>query len=96
MAGYVELARSFEPADARYLENHAGHLMAVKEAERRFVTADLIREMTFTGNEAHVTRRIADMRDAGYSEFTIQVVPGQEHAIADWARIMKRLGIGQA
>jgi 5,10-methylenetetrahydromethanopterin reductase len=32
------------------------------------------------------------MRDAGYTEFAIQVVPGQEHAIADWARIMKRLG----
>ena len=32
------------------------------------------------------------LRDAGYTEFTIQVVPGQEHAIADWARIMRRLG----
>jgi len=36
------------------------------------------------------------MRDAGYTEFTIQVVPGQEHAIEDWARIMRRLGIGRA
>jgi 5,10-methylenetetrahydromethanopterin reductase len=94
--GYVDMARGFEPADARYLENHTGHLMAVKDSERRFVTAELIREMTFTGSEAHLTRRIANMRDAGYTEFTIQVVPGQEHAIADWARIMKRLGIGPA
>ena len=92
VAGYVELAKTFEPADARYLENHTGHLMAVKDSERRFVTGDLIREMTFTGTEAQLTERIANMRDAGYTEFTIQVVPGQEHAIADWARIMKRLG----
>lgn len=92
VAGYVEMAKTFEPADARYLENHTGHLMAVKASERRFVTGDLIREMTFTGTEAQLTERIANMRDAGYTEFTIQVVPGQEHAIADWARIMKRLG----
>jgi 5,10-methylenetetrahydromethanopterin reductase len=90
--GYVDLARKFEPEDARYLENHSGHLMAVKESERPFVTGDLIRAMTFTGTEAALTQRIANMRDAGYTEFTIQVVPGQEHAIADWARIMKRLG----
>ena len=94
VAGYVEMARGFEPADARYLENHAGHLMAVKDSERRFVTAALIREMTFTGTEAALTQRIANMRDAGYTEFTIQVVPGQEGAIEDWARIMRRLGIG--
>ena len=92
VAGYVEMAQRFEPADAKYLENHTGHLMVVKDSERRFVTGDLIREMTFTGTEAQLTQRIANMRDAGYTEFTIQVVPGQEHAIADWARIMKRLG----
>jgi 5,10-methylenetetrahydromethanopterin reductase len=92
--GYVEVAKRFEPADARYLENHTGHLMAVKESERRFVTGELIRATTFTGTEAQLADRIANMRDAGYTEFTIQVVPGQEHAIADWARIMKRLGIG--
>ncbi len=90
--GYVELAKTFAPADARYLENHAGHLMAVKDSERRFVTGELIRQMTFTGTEAELTQRVANMRDAGYTEFTIQVVPGHEHAIADWARIMKRLG----
>jgi len=96
VAGYVALARGFEPADAPYLMNHTGHLMAVKDIEKPFVTADLIREMTFTGTEAALTQRIANMRDAGYTEFTIQVVPGQEHAIEDWARIMRRLGIGRA
>lgn len=90
--GYIDLAKTFAPEDARYLENHTGHLMAVKDSERRFVTGELIRQMTFTGTEAQLTQRIANMRDAGYTEFTIQVVPGQEHAIADWARIMKRLG----
>ena len=87
--GYVELARSFQPADAPYLTNHRGHLMFVKNEERRFVTAELIRDTTFTGTEAELKRRIGDLRDAGYTQLTIQVVPGQEDAIEDWARLRK-------
>ena len=34
VAGYVELARSFRPQGAHYLENHRGHLMFVKPEER--------------------------------------------------------------
>jgi len=87
VAGYVEMAKTFEPADARYLENHRGHLMAVKPRERRFVTAELIRHTTFTGTEPDLLDRIAALRDAGYTQFTIQLVPGQEHAIEDWAKL---------
>ncbi len=89
--GYVALARNFQPADARYLENHRGHLMAVKEEERPFVTAELIRQTTFTGTEAALADRIAALRDAGYTQFTVQLTPGQEAAVEDWARVMRRL-----
>jgi 5,10-methylenetetrahydromethanopterin reductase len=91
VAGYVEVARRFEPADARYLTNHRGHLLFVKPEERRFVTSALIRETTFTGTEAALTERLAALRDAGYTQFAVQLVPGQERAIEDWARIMRAL-----
>ncbi len=87
LSGYVELARGFEPADARYLQNHRGHLMVVKPEERPFVTADLIRATSFTATEAEIKRRIDALHQAGYTQFTIQLVPGQEAALADWARI---------
>lgn len=87
--GYVALARTFEPADAPYLENHRGHLMLVKPEERPFVTADLIRATSFTATEAEIKRRIDTLRAAGFTQFTVQLVPGQEEAIADWARIRK-------
>jgi 5,10-methylenetetrahydromethanopterin reductase len=87
VAGYVALAKWFEPADARYLENHRGHLMAVKDIERPYVTADMIRRTTFTATEPELRDRIAALRDAGYTQFAIQLVPGQEQAIEDWARI---------
>lgn len=85
--GYVELARGFEPEDARYLRNHRGHLLFVRPEERRFVTADLIRTSSFTATERELIERIGAMQDAGYSQFTVQITHGQEAAIDDWARV---------
>ena len=87
--GYVEFARSFEPADARYLENHRGHLMFVKPEEKKFVSAKMIAETSFTASEAEIKTRIEALRAAGYRQFTIQLVPGQEKAIEEWGRIAK-------
>ncbi len=89
LEGYIALARTFEPKNAPYLQNHRGHLMFVKPEEKRFVTADLIRTTSFTATEAEIKARIDRLRAAGYTQFTIQLVPGQEHALADWARIRK-------
>jgi 5,10-methylenetetrahydromethanopterin reductase len=89
VAGYVELARKFTPQGAHYLENHRGHLMFVKPEERPFVTAELIRQTTFTGTERELKDRIAALADTGYDELALQIVPGQEHAIEDWGRIRR-------
>jgi 5,10-methylenetetrahydromethanopterin reductase len=91
IAGYVELAKTFKPADARYLTNHRGHLMKVKDIERPFITAEMIRRTTFTDTESDLLGRIAALRDGGYTQFTIQLVPGHEAAIEDWARIKAAL-----
>jgi 5,10-methylenetetrahydromethanopterin reductase len=87
VAGYVELANTFTPADARYLTNHRGHLMAVKAIERPFVTAEMIRQATFTGTGEDLLARIGALRDGGYTQFAIQMVPGHEAAIEDWAKL---------
>src|SRR5947207_4624456 len=87
IAGYVEMARHFEPPDARYLFNHRGHFVFVKPEEQRFVTAELIRRTTFTATEQELRQRVAALRDAGWSQLVIPITPGQESAIDDWARI---------
>ncbi len=89
VAGYIELARSFRPQGAHYLENHRGHLMFVKPEERPFVTAELIRLTTISGTEKEIKDRIAALFAAGYTEIAIQIVPGQEHAIEDWGKIRR-------
>ncbi len=45
---YREMYRTYEPADARYLTNHRGHLMFLRPEEHEVCTADLIRMLTFT------------------------------------------------
>jgi 5,10-methylenetetrahydromethanopterin reductase len=87
--GYVALARGFKPEEARYLENHRGHLMFVKPEEKKFVSAKMIAETSFTAPEAEIKTRIEALKAAGYSQFTIQLVPGHEKAIEDWGRIAK-------
>lgn len=88
-AGYVEMARQFQPPDARYLTNHRGHFVFVKPEERRFVTAELIRRTTFTATEQELTQRVEAMRDAGWSQIVFCVTPGEERAIEDFGRIRK-------
>src|SRR5262249_47963704 len=78
LEGYIALARTFDPKDAPYLQNHRGHLMFVKPEEKRFVTAELIRTTSFTATEAEIKQRVDRLRSAGYTQFTIQLVPGQE------------------
>jgi 5,10-methylenetetrahydromethanopterin reductase len=87
--GYIELMRASKPEDARYLENHRGHLMFVKPEEKKFVTAKMIAETSFTATEGEIKKRIEALKGAGYSQFTIQLVPGQEKAIEGWGRIAK-------
>jgi 5,10-methylenetetrahydromethanopterin reductase len=89
VAAYVELARSFRPQGAHYLENHRGHLMFVKPEERPFVTADLIKLTGLAATENELKARIGALADAGYSEIALQIVPGQEHAIEDWGKIRR-------
>ncbi len=85
---YVQAAAGFEPEEKdRYLVNHRGHLMFVRPEERPFVTADLIRYTSWTGTGKELIERVGALRDAGYSQFTVQLVPGAEEAIEDWARI---------
>ncbi len=86
---YVEMARGFEPKDAPWIKNHRGHLMFIKPDERPLITANMVRATSFTASEPELKQRIEALGAAGYSQFAIQMVPGQEKAIEDWARIKK-------
>jgi 5,10-methylenetetrahydromethanopterin reductase len=89
VAVYLEMARRYEPPDARYLTNHRGHFVFVKPEEQKFVSAELIRRTTFTATEQALKQRVEALREAGWSQLVIAITPGEERAIEDWARIKR-------
>jgi 5,10-methylenetetrahydromethanopterin reductase len=91
VAAYREIYAGYEPSDARYLELHRGHLMWVREEEQPFISADLIRGLTLTGTAPELRDRIQALRDGGYDQLAIQLVPGQEQALDEWARLLEKV-----
>lgn len=89
VSGYRKVYESYEPADARYLELHKGHLMWVRPDEERFVSAELVRSLSFTGTPQELHDRVHALQEAGYDQIAVQLVPGQQDAIEDWARLME-------
>jgi 5,10-methylenetetrahydromethanopterin reductase len=86
---YRALYESYTPTDARYLTLHKGHLMFVRPEEGRFVTADLIRTLTSSGTAPELRDRIRRLKEAGYDEVVVQVTPGCEVMIDEWARVFE-------
>ncbi len=93
LEGYRKLYESYTPADARYLSLHRGHLMFVRPDEKPFLTRELLEAFTFTAAAPVLRERVAALRDAGYSQLTIQLVEGHEDAIDDWAELLEPLGL---
>jgi len=89
LAGYVDVARRFEPQDAHYLTNHRGHLMFVRDDERPFLSEQLIKATTWTATEPELIERVEALEAAGFSQIVFSILPGQEHAVEDWGRIRR-------
>lgn len=89
---YRELHDQYEPADARYLSNHRGHLMFLREEERALIDPDLVRATTLSGSRDEVVDRLRALAAEGYDQFAVQLVPGQEvEALEEWAEVFSRV-----
>lgn len=85
---YLEVYRAYEPAEARYLSLHRGHMMFVREEERPFVTPELIKAKSWSGTRNELIERFATMKQAGYSQFCVQLMPGLEAEVERWADVL--------
>jgi 5,10-methylenetetrahydromethanopterin reductase len=91
MDEYRTLHATYEPPDARYLRLHTGHLMFARPEEERFLSAELIRMATFTAGRDELIDRVRMLRDAGYQQLAVQLVPGHEDAMEDWMAVFSRV-----
>ena len=85
---YREVYARYEPTDARYLENHRGHLMFLRPEEHEWCTAELIRTFTFTGTKAQLSERVRELRDAGHDHFSIRIAHGHSEMLEEWADVL--------
>ena len=89
---YREIYRRYEPADARYLSNHRGHLMFLRPEEQELITADVVRAFTFTGTRSELIEGLREIEAAGYRQFGMHIRTGHEMAmLEDWAEVIAKV-----
>lgn len=86
---YRQIYQKYEPADARYLSNHRGHLMFLRPEEQEVCTADLIRTMTFTATRSALRDRLRELGAAGYSHFAVSIRHGHPQMLEEWADVFE-------
>ena len=90
LAQYLEVHERYEPSDAKYLENHKGHLMYIRPEETH-ITPELVKATSLAGTHDELVERFRSFKDAGYSQVTVQVVHGHEAALEEWAEVFRAI-----
>ena len=88
---FHEIYRAYEPAEARYLAHHRGHMMFVRPEERPLITGDLIRAKSSTAPRGELVERFRRLKGSGYRQIAVQLMPGREAAIDAWASVLKQV-----
>jgi len=86
---YRQIYLKYEPADARYLTNHRGHLMFLRPEEQEVCTEGLIRALTFTATKPELQERLRAFRDMGYNNFAIHIREGHPEMLEDFADVFE-------
>ena len=86
---YRKIYLAYEPADARYLQNHRGHLMFLRPEEQEICTAELIRATTFTGPKAEVQEQLRELGRAGFSHVGLTVRYGHPEMLEEWLDVFE-------
>ncbi len=86
---YRQIYLAYEPADARYLQNHRGHLMFLRPEEQEICTAELIRATTFTGRRDELREQIRELARAGFSHVGLTVRYGHPEMLEEWVEVFE-------
>jgi 5,10-methylenetetrahydromethanopterin reductase len=88
---YRQIYLRYEPADARYLSNHRGHLMYLRPEEHEVCTADLIRTITWTATKAELQERLCELGKSGYSHIALNSGYRHPERLEEWAEVFQRV-----
>ena len=91
LEAYLNMYRGYQPSDAKYIENHRGHLMYLREGEKKIIDPDFVRETTMSGSRQELRDKLLLLAESGYEDFVVQLIPGEEAAIEEWAEVFSTL-----
>ena len=92
LEAYKDVQAAYQPQDARYLTNHRGHLMFLREEEKALISPELVRATTLSGSPEELAEQFRRLAEAGYHQFALQLVQGQEtEQLNNWAEVFARL-----
>jgi alkanesulfonate monooxygenase SsuD/methylene tetrahydromethanopterin reductase-like flavin-dependent oxidoreductase (luciferase family) len=86
---YRQIYLTYEPADARYLSNHRGHLMFLRPEEQAICTAELIRATTFTGTRAELREQLRELGRVGFTRVGVTIRHGYPEMLEEWADVLE-------
>ena len=88
---YMKEHDRYEPEDAKYLQNHRGHLMFVRPEEAPLYSPELVKATTMSGTHDELVNNMRTLAATGYNQVTVQLVHGQEAAIEDWGQVFQSI-----
>jgi alkanesulfonate monooxygenase SsuD/methylene tetrahydromethanopterin reductase-like flavin-dependent oxidoreductase (luciferase family) len=86
---YRQIYLAYEPSDARYLQNHRGHLMFLRPEEQEVCTAELIGATTFTSTKAELQEQLRELGRAGFAHVGITIRYGHPEMLEEWADVIE-------
>ena len=91
LEAYLNIYKDYRPADAKYLENHRGHLMYLREEEKKLIDPEFVRATTMSGSKQELRDKFLLLAESGYEDFVVQLIPGEEDAIEEWAEVFSAM-----
>ena len=76
------------PTDERHLRTHTGHVTYLNDIDRQVMNGSLVEQLTFSGSEAVLRKRIDDAADGGVTELVYQPSgPDLERELRAFAKV---------
>ena len=86
---YRQIYLGYQPADARYLTNHRGHMMYLRPEEHEICTPELIRAVTWTATKPELRERLRELKASGYGHVALNSGYKYPERLEEWAEVFE-------
>ena len=85
---YKQIYEGYQPADARYMSNHRGHLMFLRPEEKDLLTPEIIKTFSAVGPKEFLRDKLRELKAQGFDHCTIGIRYGHPEMVEEWADVI--------